>query len=128
MQQPPHTQSALTLIDYSGFAGDYSENRTLSRERADAVCDRLRAGGIQNVSSVGVGPVAAVACNLDPNTAPQNQRVEVWVHKPRAGQVRRPPPEIGKCLVHWRQIYSKIVILLTKMPKLHNRGFHRPPN
>lgn len=85
MQQPPYSQSAITLIGYSGVAGDYSENRILSRERADAIRDRLRASGIQNVSSVGVGPTAAVACNLDPNTAPQNQRVEVWVHKPRAG-------------------------------------------
>jgi phosphate transport system substrate-binding protein len=85
MQQPNYTASSLTLIGYSGVAGDYAENRTLSRERADAVRDRLIAGGVQSVSSIGVGPAAAVACNLDANTTALNQRVEVWIRKPRAG-------------------------------------------
>ena len=66
----------------SGAAGDYTENRTLSRERADAVRDRLVSQhGLKDVVSIGVGPAAAVACNLDPNTAPLNQRVEAWIRK-----------------------------------------------
>lgn len=81
MQQPEYGQSAITLIGFSGVAGDYTENRTLSRQRAESVKERLVAAGVKDVSAIGVGPAAAVACNLDPNTSPLNQRVEVWVHK-----------------------------------------------
>jgi phosphate transport system substrate-binding protein len=84
MQTPAYSQSSLMLVGYSSTTGDYAENRILSRERAEAVRDRVLASGIQNVSSVGIGPGAAVACNLDPSTGPLNQRVEVWVRKPRA--------------------------------------------
>ena len=84
MQTPAYKDASVTLVGFSASAGDYGENRTLSRERADAVKDRLMQGGVQNVTSVGIGPAAAVACNLDPNTAPLNQRVEVWVRKQRS--------------------------------------------
>jgi phosphate transport system substrate-binding protein len=81
MKQPNYAQYAVSLIGFSSASGDYVGNRALSRDRADAVRDRLVAAGLQNVTSVGIGPGAAVACNLDPNTAPLNQRVEVWLHK-----------------------------------------------
>ncbi len=83
MQQPPYSQSDLVLIGYSGVTGDYTENRNLSRERADAVKERLVASGIKPAATLGVGPAAAVACNLDATTGPLNQRVEVWMRKPR---------------------------------------------
>ena len=84
LQQPANNQSAVTVIGFSSTTGDYNQNRILSRERAEAVRDRLLAGRIQDVTSLGVGPAAAVSCNLDPATGPMNQRVEVWLRKQRA--------------------------------------------
>ena len=81
MATPDYKDAALTLVGFSGTAGDYTENRTLSRARADAVRERLTAAGVKNVTAMGVGPAAAVACNLDSATAPLNMRVEVWVRK-----------------------------------------------
>jgi phosphate transport system substrate-binding protein len=82
MKQPAYAQMQVVLIGYSGATGDYAENRTLSKERADAVRDRLaNAFGIKDILSLGVGPAAAVACNLDPKMASLNQRVEVWLRK-----------------------------------------------
>ncbi len=84
MQTPAYAGSSITLVGFSSTPGDYAENRALSRERAEAVRERLLAAGVQNVSAVGVGPTAAVSCNLDPTTGPLNQRVEVWVRKGRS--------------------------------------------
>jgi phosphate transport system substrate-binding protein len=84
MQTPAYKDASLSLIGFSSATGDYVDNRELSRERSAAVRDRLMAAGIQNVNAIGVGPMAAVACNLDPATSPLNQRVEVWIHKPRS--------------------------------------------
>jgi phosphate transport system substrate-binding protein len=84
MQSPAYKDASVSLIGFSSATGDYVDNRELSRGRAIAVRDRLMAAGIQNVSAIGVGPMAAVACNLDPATSPLNQRVEVWIHKPRS--------------------------------------------
>jgi phosphate transport system substrate-binding protein len=79
MQQPAFKDKEIVLI---GASGDYSEGRALSRDRASAVRERLMAESkIKDVVSIGVGPAAAIACNLDPNTAPLNQRVEVWLRK-----------------------------------------------
>ena len=86
MKLPAYERSQVVLIGYSGATGDYAENRVLSRERAEAVRERLISTyGIKDVTSLGVGPAAAVACNLDPNTAPLNQRVEVWLRKAAGG-------------------------------------------
>ena len=84
MQTPAYNGSSVMLVGFSSTPGDYAENRNLSRERAEAVRDRLTALGVQNVSAVGVGPIAAVSCNLDPVTGPLNQRVEVWIRKGRS--------------------------------------------
>ncbi len=81
MQQPPFNQSDMVLIGFSSSGGEYTENRILSQERADTVRDRLAAAGVRNVTTLGVGPAGAVACNLDPTAASQNQRVEVWLRK-----------------------------------------------
>ncbi len=82
LRQPAYAQMQVVLIGYSAAAGDYAENRTLSKERADAVRERLsNAYGIKDVISIGVGPAAAVACNLDPRMSSLNQRVEVWLRK-----------------------------------------------
>jgi outer membrane protein OmpA-like peptidoglycan-associated protein len=82
MQQPAFKDKEIVLIGFSGASGDYSEGRALSRDRASAVRERLMAESkIKDVVSIGVGPAAAIACNLDPNTAPLNQRVEVWLRK-----------------------------------------------
>ncbi len=82
MKLPAYAQMQIVLIGYSGSTGDYAENRSLSKERAEAVRDRLgNAFGIKDILSLGVGPASAVACNLDPKLAGLNQRVEVWLRK-----------------------------------------------
>ena len=81
MQLPNYSQMAVSLIGYSGVAGEYEDDRVLSQDRAEAVRIRLKAAGLQNVTAVGVGPAGAIACNLDPKTTVQNQRVEVWLRK-----------------------------------------------
>jgi len=85
LQQPSNAETGVTLIGFSAAAGDYVENRVLSRDRAAIIRDRLAASGVQNINAIGVGPLGAVACNLDPTTAPLNQRVEVWLRKKRVG-------------------------------------------
>ncbi len=81
MKQPAYAQYTVALIGFSSASGDYASNRGLSKDRAEAVRDRLIASGLQNVTAIGIGPGAAVACNLDATTAPLNQRVEVWLRK-----------------------------------------------
>lgn len=81
MQSPAYAKSQLVLIGFSAARGDYNANRTLSRDRAAAVRERLVAMGVTNVSSTGVGPASPVACNGDNPTATLNQRVEAWVRK-----------------------------------------------
>jgi phosphate transport system substrate-binding protein len=81
MKQPTYAQYTVALIGFSSASGDYAGNRALSKDRAEAIRDRLTAAGLQNVTAIGIGPGAAVACNLDATTAPLNQRVEVWLRK-----------------------------------------------
>jgi phosphate transport system substrate-binding protein len=81
MRQPAYAQYTISLIGFSSASGDYTGNKALSKDRADAIRERLLAAGLQNVTAIGIGPGAAVACNLDATTAPLNQRVEVWLRK-----------------------------------------------
>jgi phosphate transport system substrate-binding protein len=81
LHKPNYARSTVTLIGFSSAAGDYGGNRQLARDRAEAIRGRLTAAGLQNVNAVGIGPGAAVACNLDPATTMLNQRVEVWLRK-----------------------------------------------
>jgi phosphate transport system substrate-binding protein len=78
MRQPANSRTELIVIGYSGINGDHGENPALAKERADLIRDRLRTAGVRTVTSVGAGSAAAIVCNLDPNTAPLNYRVEVW--------------------------------------------------
>ncbi len=81
LRKPNNARASVTLIGFSSTVGDYNGNRQLARDRAEAIRDRLLAAGVQNVNAVGIGPGAAIACNLDPVTSPLNQRVEVWLRK-----------------------------------------------
>ncbi len=81
LRQPGHENDDVTLIGYGSTINDGSDPYPLSRRRADAVRDLLLVAGVLHVHSVGVGPTAAVACNLDPVTAALNQRVEIWVRR-----------------------------------------------
>lgn len=81
MQEPAFRDQQVILIGFSGAGGDYGEDRALSRDRASAMQERVTALGLKDVSSLGVGPAAAVACNLDPDVATLNHRVEVWLRK-----------------------------------------------
>lgn len=82
MALPANADKQVVLIGFSSAGGDYTGNRDLSRDRAGSVRERLASKyGIKDAISLGVGPAGAVACNLDPNYAQLNQRVEVWLRK-----------------------------------------------
>jgi phosphate transport system substrate-binding protein len=81
MNQPAYAAYPVTLLGFSSASGDYTSNRTLSKDRAEAVRNRLIAAGLRDVTAVGIGPGAPVACNNDPATTLLNQRVEVWLRK-----------------------------------------------
>ncbi len=83
LQEPAYKNMQIVLVGFSGASGDYGEGRALSRDRASAIRDRLLAtqSNLTDTVAIGVGPAAAVACNLDPDTATLNQRVEVWLRK-----------------------------------------------
>ncbi len=81
MQEDTMRDQQVVLIGFSGASGDYGEGRALSRDRASTMRDRLLALGVKDITAIGVGPAAAVACNLDPDAAILNQRVEVWLRK-----------------------------------------------
>lgn len=81
LRQPGHEYDDVALIGYGSTINDGADPYPLSRRRADAIRDLLLVAGVTHVHSVGVGPAAAVACNLDPVTAALNQRVEIWVRR-----------------------------------------------
>lgn len=83
MQTPQYANYQLVLIGYSAARGDYSSNRALSRDRAQAVRERLvNTLGVKNAVAFGVGPASPVACNTEGSaSAAMNQRVEAWVRK-----------------------------------------------
>ncbi len=79
---PANKDLQVVLAGFSSAAGDYAANRSLSHDRAAEIRDRLvKQYGIKDPVVIGVGPTAPVACNLDPSTAPLNQRVEVWLRR-----------------------------------------------
>jgi phosphate transport system substrate-binding protein len=78
---PANSGKQVVLIGFSSAIGDYARNRALSADRAAGIRELLTTKyGVKDVVSVGVGPAAAVACNLD-SSAALNQRVEVWLRK-----------------------------------------------
>lgn len=81
MRLPAYAQYTVSLIGFSSASGGYAGNQALAKDRAEAIRGRLTAVGLQGVTAIGIGPGAAVACNLDAATAPLNQRVEVWLRK-----------------------------------------------
>lgn len=82
LKAPAYAGSKVTLIGFTTSQGSYTENRTISRQRAEVVRQALEAKGVKIAAATGVGPAAPVACNTDPATRVLNQRVEVWVQKP----------------------------------------------
>ena len=80
LRTPAYEGAEVALVGFSQAAGDYQENRALSKERAEAVRDRLTADhGLKEITAYGVGPASPVACNNEAASAGRNQRVEVWI-------------------------------------------------
>lgn len=77
-REPANASRLIVLVGYSSPVGAFRQNVALSRGRADVLAQRLRADGVINVSTVGAGPVSAVACNADARGQALNRRVEVW--------------------------------------------------
>ena len=77
-REPANASRLIVLVGYSSPVGAFRQNVALSRGRADVLPQRLRADGVINVSTVGAGPVSAVACNADARGQALNRRVEVW--------------------------------------------------
>ena len=82
LKTPEFAGSKVTLIGFTTSQGSYTENRTISRQRAEVVRQALESKGVKITAATGVGPAAPVACNTDPATRALNQRVEVWIQKP----------------------------------------------
>jgi len=79
LKSPSYAGAQVALVGFSQAQGDYVENRGLSKERAEAVRERLaNEQGLKDIVAVGVGAASPIACNADA-TAARNQRVEVWV-------------------------------------------------
>ena len=77
--EPANASRQIVLVGYGSSIGSFAQNVALSRTRADALAQRLQAAGLRSVTTVGAGPVSAVACNADPHGQALNRRVEVWV-------------------------------------------------
>ena len=77
-REPANAGRQLVLVGYSSPVGGFRQNVVLSQGRANVLAQRLLAEGVKNVSSLGAGPVSAVACNLDARGQALNRRVEVW--------------------------------------------------
>ena len=77
-REPANAKRQVVLVGYSSSVGSFAPNVSLSRGRADALAARLQAAGLRVASTIGAGPLSAVACNADARGQALNRRVEVW--------------------------------------------------
>jgi len=69
------------LIGFADNVGSDSANIALSKKRAKAVANILRAKGVQNIKVGGFGEVMPVADNLTESGRVKNRRVEIWLKR-----------------------------------------------
>ena len=68
----------ILLIGHTDNTGNEEDNIRLSKERANAVADELRARGINVAGTGGQGSKNPIAPNDTPEGRLLNRRVEIW--------------------------------------------------
>ncbi|MFA5950991.1 MAG: phosphate ABC transporter substrate-binding/OmpA family protein [Hyphomicrobium sp.] len=83
LKSDDYVKKSILLAGFADSKGLFSVNAELSRSRAKAVLDALRANGLSSTQSKiivkGYGELAPVACNDTQESLQRNRRVEVWV-------------------------------------------------
>ncbi len=81
MTAPQYHGRAVRLLGFSDSSGQAGANLLLSRQRCQAVADRLRGEGLDPSLIKGFGAELPVATNDTPEGKARNRRVEVWVQQ-----------------------------------------------
>jgi phosphate transport system substrate-binding protein len=71
----------VMLVGFADSTGSPAANVTLSKNRAQAVADRMNREGITPVFITGFGASLPVADNSTPEGREKNRRVELWLRK-----------------------------------------------
>jgi phosphate transport system substrate-binding protein len=71
----------LVLLGFADKVGNEANNVTLSKQRAQAVADKLKALGVKIDLVDGFGSAMPVAPNDTPDGRQRNRRVEVWLRE-----------------------------------------------
>lgn len=79
LRQPENARYKVNLLGFTDSAGAFGQNRAIAEKRASEVAAQLRQRGVQVDKAKGLGPIAPVACDDDPEAALRNRRVEVWL-------------------------------------------------
>lgn len=79
LRRPENQARKVHVLGFTDSSGAFGQNRYVSNQRANEVANQLRQRGAKVAQAKGLGPVAPVACDDDPNTAVRNRRVEIWV-------------------------------------------------
>ena len=79
LKQPENARYKVNLLGFTDAAGAFGQNRGIAERRAGEVAAQLRQRGVQVAQAKGLGPIAPVACDDDPEAAVRNRRVEVWL-------------------------------------------------
>lgn len=79
LRRPENQALKVQVLGFTDSSGAFGQNRHVSNQRANEVANQLRQRGAKVVQAKGLGPVAPVACDDDPDTAIRNRRVEIWV-------------------------------------------------
>ena len=79
LRQPENSRYRVRVLGFTDAGGAFGQNRAISERRAGEVGGLLRQRGIQIAQARGLGPIAPVACDDDPDAAVRNRRVEIWL-------------------------------------------------
>jgi phosphate transport system substrate-binding protein len=79
LRNPATPRYRVALLGFTDSAGAFGQNRAVAERRANEVAQQLRQRGVQVALAKGLGPIAPVACDDDPEAATRNRRVEVWL-------------------------------------------------
>lgn len=79
MKEPANASKAVILAGFSDSVGDYESNLAVSRKRAEAIAERLRANGVRNIIVLAAGEEGAIEPNESRVGRERNRRVEIWL-------------------------------------------------
>ncbi len=81
LAQAGNENKKVTLIGFTDNQGSNSANLELSKKRAAFIEDLLKAKGVRNIISDGLGEIMPVADNSSDKQRHSNRRVEIWLSK-----------------------------------------------